>query len=109
MSVGEGVETGAVPDEEVEEGKGEGFREGGGAMDCSELGVTDFVDVDAALKQEFAHIVMPVFDRQHQEACFTVEGVVEEGVVVLEKGDYSGDVPRTGGLYQAFPPRGIHG
>jgi len=109
MAVGERVETGAVPDEEVEEGEGEGFGEGGGAMDSSEPGVTNLVDVNAALEQKLTHGVMPVFDGEHQEACFAVEGVVEEGVVVLEKGGDGGDVPGTGGMNQAFSPRGIHG
>ena len=71
--------------------------------------MTDLVDVNAALEQKFTHGVMAVFDGEDQKTCFPVEGVVEEGVVVLEKRGDSGDVPGTGGLDEPFSPRGVYG
>jgi hypothetical protein len=52
---------------------------------------------------------MPVFDGENQEACFTIQSVVEEGVVMPKKCGDSGDVPGTGGLDQALATRGVYG
>jgi len=103
------VKTGAVQDEKVKEGEGKGFRKGGGAMNGRPTSVTDLVRVNSAFEQKFAHAVVAIFDGEHQKTCFTIQRVVEEGMVELEQGGYSGDVPGTGGLDQTLATGDVYG